>query len=53
MVLGEKDKAFEWLEKAVEIRDPKSYHLKTINEYRDLHSDPRWIVLMRKMGFEG
>jgi len=50
--LGDKDKAFEWLDKAVEQRDPIHYTIKVVPMFRSLHSDPRWAVLLKKMGLE-
>ena len=51
--IGDKDKAFEWLERAYKNRDPRIYPIKTIANLRSLHSDPRWSALMKKMGLEG
>ena len=50
--LGDKDKAFEWLEKAYEMRDPSLFPVKSVANLRSLHSDPRWAALMKKMGLE-
>jgi len=50
--LGDKDKAFELLEKAYEERHPSLYPLKTIPKFRSLHSDPRFTALLKKMGLE-
>lgn len=48
--LGEKDRAFEWLEKAYEQRDSMMSWLKLDNRLKDLHADPRFPALVRKMG---
>jgi hypothetical protein len=48
--LGDKDKVFEWLDKAFEERDPMNHFIKVEHEFDNLHSDPRWIKLMGKMG---
>ena len=48
--LGEKDKAFEWLEKAFQYR---SFHLTTLNIeplFDPLHDDPRWSDLKGRVG---
>ena len=48
--LGDKDKAFEWLEKAFAYR---SFHLTTLNIeplFDPLHDDPRWSDLKRRVG---
>ena len=45
--------AFEWLERAYEQRDAGLSFLKVTPEFRNLHGDPRWLALIRKMGLEG
>jgi TolB-like protein/Tfp pilus assembly protein PilF len=50
--LGDKDKAFEWLEKAYEERDPRQFPIKSVAILRSLHSDPRFTVMLKKMGLE-
>ena len=50
--LGDKDKAFEWLEKAYDERDPRLYPTKVVHRWESLHSDPRWTALLKKMGLE-
>jgi len=50
--LGDKDKAFEWLEKSYEERHPTLHGLKTIPRFRSLHSDSRFTALLKKMGLE-
>jgi tetratricopeptide (TPR) repeat protein len=50
--LGDKDGAFEWLEKAYVRRDPRLYPLKVVQHWKRLHSDPRFIALLQKMGLE-
>ncbi len=48
--LGEKDKAFEWLEKAFQERDPALINIKSAGErFWDLQSDPRFQDLLRRM----
>ncbi len=48
--LGEKDKVFEWLNKAHEVRDPWQWALKAEWVFHNLHSDPRWKEQMKKRG---
>jgi tetratricopeptide (TPR) repeat protein len=48
--LGDKDAAFKILEKAIEDRRP-IVGLKEDPALEDLHSDPRWKVLLRRMNF--
>jgi adenylate cyclase len=49
--LGEKDKAFEWLEK-----DPEDQFAfvttKMDPRFDPLHSDPRWAALLRRMNLQ-
>ncbi len=49
--LGDKDKAFEWLEKAYEERSDSLAWFRFDPESKSLQSDPRFAVLMRKIGF--
>jgi serine/threonine protein kinase/tetratricopeptide (TPR) repeat protein len=49
----ETDAAFEWLERAYEQRDAGLSMLKSSVELRNLHGDPRWLALIRKLGLEG
>jgi tetratricopeptide (TPR) repeat protein len=50
--MGDKDKAFEWLERAYDEGDPRLYPVKVIPRLRSLHSDPRFTALLEKMGLE-
>ena len=49
--LGDKDKAFEWLEKAYQERSDSLAWFHNDPEVKDLKSDPRFSALMRKVGF--
>jgi tetratricopeptide (TPR) repeat protein len=49
--LGEKDQAFEWLEKAYEERDQGLSFLKVDPPLDPLRSDPRFQDLLRRMNF--
>ncbi len=49
-VRGEEDAAFTWLERARAQRDGGLTNLKTDSQFRSLHADPRWGVLLKKMG---
>ena len=49
--LGEKDQAFEWLEKAYEQRDSSLIFLKVDPRLDPLRSDPRFQDLLRRMNF--
>ena len=47
---GEADKAFEWLDKAVAYGDPGLAEIVTENLFDNIHSDPRWLPFLRKIG---
>jgi len=49
--LGDKDKAFEWLEKAYQERSDALAWFRKEPESLSLRSDPRFAALMRKIGF--
>ncbi len=51
--LGETDRAFDWLEKAVDERDNSILlHFQVIPGYDSLHSHPRFKSILRKMNLE-
>jgi TolB-like protein/Flp pilus assembly protein TadD len=50
--LGEKDKAFEWLTRAYDEHDCTIVWLKVNQLLKNLHSDPRYNELLKKMGLE-
>ena len=47
---GESDKAFEWLDKAIEYGDPGIGEIVTENLFANIHADPRWLAFLRKAG---
>jgi TolB-like protein/class 3 adenylate cyclase/lipoprotein NlpI len=47
---GGADKAFEWLEKAITYQDPGLGSIVTENLFDKIHSDPRWLPFLRKLG---
>jgi TolB-like protein/class 3 adenylate cyclase/Tfp pilus assembly protein PilF len=49
--LDDKDKAFEWLEKAYQERSDSLAWFRYDPESKGLRSDPRFAALMRKVGF--
>ena len=49
--LGQKGKAFEWLEKGVGEYDGDIVQIKVDPAFDSLHSDPRFQVLLRRMNF--
>ncbi len=48
--LGEKDRAFEWLEKAYQERNPNLVNLKVQPKFDAIRSDPRYADLLRRVG---
>jgi TolB-like protein/Tfp pilus assembly protein PilF len=50
---GEKDPAFEWLDRAYAQRDSGLVSMKTSTYFSSLHADPRWNVMLKKMGLDG
>jgi len=48
--LGDKDKAFAWLDKAYEERSFSLINLKVEPRFDSLHSDPRFADLLRRIG---
>jgi len=47
---GEADKAFEWLGKAVQYQDSGLSDIAVDNLFDNIHSDPRWLPFLRKLG---
>jgi serine/threonine-protein kinase len=47
---GEKDRAFEWLQRARRQRDPGLASLRSDPFLANLQGDPRWIAFVRTMG---
>ena len=47
---GEPDRAFEWLERAVKYRDTALGAMPFDPSLESLHSDPRWLPLLRRLG---
>jgi len=47
---GEADKAFAWLDKAVEYGDTGLPSIVTNDLFDKIHSDPRWLPFLRKIG---
>ncbi len=47
---GEPDQAFEWLDKAIEYKDPGLSTILVEPLFAKLHDDPRWLPLLRRVG---
>jgi eukaryotic-like serine/threonine-protein kinase len=50
LALGEKDKAFHWLNRGLEIRDVMLLYLKTLPAYDSIRDDPRYVQLLERLG---
>ena len=50
--LGDKDQAFQWLEKSYQDRAPDMVQLKVDPMLDSLHSDPRFADLVKRMGLQ-
>jgi len=48
--LGERDQAFEWLEKAYQSRDDQLSWIMIDQSLDNIRSDPRYLDLLRRMG---
>jgi tetratricopeptide (TPR) repeat protein len=48
--LGDRNRALDWLERAVASRDRSAIYLKIERRLEDLHSEPRFLALVRQMG---
>jgi tetratricopeptide (TPR) repeat protein len=48
--LGNTDEAFRWLGKAYADRDAFLHSIKTTPAFDGLHEDPRWRMLLRRIG---
>ena len=49
--LGERDQTFVWLERAYQQREPRMVFLKVEPKWNNLHDDPRFQDLLRRVGF--
>ena len=47
---GEADRAFEWLEKAVQYNDTGLSQMANAPMFANIHSDPRWLPFLEKHG---
>jgi hypothetical protein len=48
--LGDREQAFEWLEKSYQEQDAFLVFLPILPEFRSLHGDPRFVDLLRRIG---
>ena len=50
--LGDYDRAFQWLDAAVEERAPLILHVKVTRWFAPLRDDPRYVDLLRRIGLD-
>jgi serine/threonine protein kinase/Tfp pilus assembly protein PilF len=51
-VLGENDTGFEWLEKAITVRDPRLIYLNVDPIYDPIRSDPQFSGILKEIGLD-
>jgi TolB-like protein/tetratricopeptide (TPR) repeat protein/predicted Ser/Thr protein kinase len=51
-VRGDNDKAFQWLERALELHDSGLPSTRSVPLLRNLHDDPRWPLFLKKIGLD-
>jgi len=51
-IMGDIDAAFAWANRGVDERDSGMSTMRIESVFRALHDDPRWPVLMKRLGFE-
>ena len=51
-VLGEKDEAFSWLEKAYQDRDIRLCRLKVDSKWDSMRSEPRFVEILKRLGLQ-
>ena len=47
---GEADRAFEWLDKAVQYNDPGLAQIANMPTFANIHTDPRWLPFLESIG---
>ena len=50
VILGQRNEALDWLEKALQRRSGALIYLASTPEFRDLHGDPRFDALLHRIG---
>jgi hypothetical protein len=50
--LGELDECFKWMERAVEVRDPRLLNVIRSPKTDTIRDDPRFHAILKKMGLE-
>jgi hypothetical protein len=49
-MMDDRDRAFEWLEKAYQEHSAGLEYLKTADVFEPFHADPRYVSLLRRVG---
>jgi hypothetical protein len=52
VMLGKKEQAFTWLEKAIEVRDPAVVRMRIEPTLDNLRSDPRFVKLLQRINLK-
>jgi hypothetical protein len=47
---GEADRTFEWLDKAVQYKDPGLSQIPTQIQFTNVYNDPRWLPFLESIG---
>jgi hypothetical protein len=47
---GETDRAFEWLDKAVQYKDPGLSQIAMEPRFANIRTDPRWLPFLESIG---
>jgi len=50
--IGERDKAFEWMEKAYEEHAPMLRSFSVDFNFEEVHSDPRYLAFLKRLGLD-
>jgi hypothetical protein len=53
MAIGDLDGCFDWLNRAIDQREPIITTLKNWPAFDSLHGDPRYHPLLRRMNLDG
>lgn len=52
VALGDRDKAFHWLTRAIDQHSPSLYNIGSGRDFRSLRSDPRYPEFLRRIGLD-
>jgi hypothetical protein len=52
LALGDREKAFDWLEKGFEVRAAGMLAISVDSRFTEIRSEPRFLGLLRRMGLD-